>query len=1037
MFSGQFTSRRKVALGGRSRQEESREEVLQRTRADRERRKQQKLEQKSATYIQAFWRGRAAWRQYKHILRQQWIQQYGEEGGRITLDCVSAFARCARCLLSFCDIRDDADVRRLAALCRAILSTRTPAGHLCFCGGPFDRQSCYQAWRLSALALESISTCPSTQSLMEHPHRSRDDGAQAWVLMDSIFALTDAGSWESPSPLGSPATRVVLLLASPRSGMFRHFRRWAGKRPLAAPPGGRVVPAYERLLSTLAQRYLQAYSAGPPATASLPSELAAFMSTPLLWTRCPSLLGTAVPVWDLLVRGLAESQQVFKWLPEDSPGGSAASAAGLLGNLLEASPRALAEQRGGAQGGAATGVQACMAFLALLGVLPLAALFPGEEQTAEEVLDDEEAGDAMEIDTPGAITGAASSHAYAWGGTAPPPVELRAQLELCFDPKILQPLVSLVLPEQLPGGGDAWEARPLLEADSARWLCKLLRVLLNISKHVGAASPSAERLLTGLAFSAGLVQRLWHSYLRPRQADGRWEGSHNEQSDPGWMLPLVVVCPVYSCTLNSMSADDNFPLHSKELYDPDAPRKGFLELLKTSLWQLLWADSAPPPAGWPPEAAAIRHELKVAGGTLLRQLHDRNASRRFAPPEGFLAEGLSHDRFATEAESSLAARGGWGSACASSSRAWAVLQHAPCLVPFQQRARVFQVLVFDDRAKVQDRESMRGGPNTFFSIRRDHIVEDGFDALNSLGEGLKRRVRVQFVNQFGEAEAGVDGGGLFKDFLYDIVKTAFDPQYGFFKETSDHFLYPNPAAGLVHEQPGAMFEFMGRILGKAIYEGILLELPLAGFFLKKFQSLRRNDINDLPSLDPELHKQLMFLRSYEGDVSDLALTFSISDSQLGRVREVELIPGGSSIPVTNENRISYIFFVANHHLNRVIAPACASFLRGVHELIPPQWLHMFNEQELRELISGSMEGMDVQDLKANVQYAGGYHEEHPVILLFWETLQDMSPSEQEAFLRFVTSCSRPPLLGFKYLEPQLCVQVRPSLGSRFLVRFRV
>jgi ubiquitin-protein ligase E3 C len=42
----------------------------------------------------------------------------------------------------------------------------------------------------------------------------------------------------------------------------------------------------------------------------------------------------------------------------------------------------------------------------------------------------------------------------------------------------------------------------------------------------------------------------------------------------------------------------------------------------------------------------------------------------------------------------------------------------------------------------------------------------------------------------------------------------------------------------------------------------------------------------------------------------------------------------------------------------------------------------------------------------------------------------MEPSEQEAFLKFVTACSRPPLLGFKYLEPQLCVQVGFSSMTR-------
>lgn len=319
------------------------------------------------------------------------------------------------------------------------------------------------------------------------------------------------------------------------------------------------------------------------------------------------------------------------------------------------------------------------------------------------------------------------------------------------------------------------------------------------------------------------------------------------------------------------------------------------------------------------------------------------------------------------------------------------------------------------------------GANTFFRIRRDHIIEDGFEALNGLGEGLKERLRVLFVNEWGEEEAGVDGGGLFKDFISDLVKAAFDPRMGFFKSTEDNHLYPSPAARLLHPNAGAMFAFLGRVLGKAVYEGILLELPLAGFFLKKFQNLRNNDISDLPSLDPELYKQLMFLRTYDGDVSDLSLTFSITDSELGHNREVDLVPGGSSIAVTNDNRISYIFFVANYRLNRVIAPACAAFLRGVHELIPAEWLQLFNEREIAMLISGSRAGMDTADLRAHINYAGGYHEDHPVILSFWEVLESMEPSEQEAFLKFVTACSRPPLLGFKYLEPQLCVQLAGSV----------
>ncbi len=71
-------------------------------------------------------------------------------------------------------------------------------------------------------------------------------------------------------------------------------------------------------------------------------------------------------------------------------------------------------------------------------------------------------------------------------------------------------------------------------------------------------------------------------------------------------------------------------------------------------------------------------------------------------------------------------------------------------------------------------------------------------------------------------------------------------------------------------------------------QGILLEVPLAGFFLKKL--LRRGcDLNDLPSLDAELYRSLLFLRDYDANVEDLALTFTVMDSDFGSNREVRLL----------------------------------------------------------------------------------------------------------------------------------------------------
>ena len=48
------------------------------------------------------------------------------------------------------------------------------------------------------------------------------------------------------------------------------------------------------------------------------------------------------------------------------------------------------------------------------------------------------------------------------------------------------------------------------------------------------------------------------------------------------------------------------------------------------------------------------------------------------------------------------------------------------------------------------------------------------------------------VNAQGLDEPGIDGGGVFREFLNELLKTGFDPNRGYFTTTQDGQLYPNP-----------------------------------------------------------------------------------------------------------------------------------------------------------------------------------------------------------------------------------------------------
>lgn len=89
-----------------------------------------------------------------------------------------------------------------------------------------------------------------------------------------------------------------------------------------------------------------------------------------------------------------------------------------------------------------------------------------------------------------------------------------------------------------------------------------------------------------------------------------------------------------------------------------------------------------------------------------------------------------------------------------------------------------------------------------------------------------------------------------------------------------------------------------------MYECITISPVFAQFFLGFIRGGYNfmNALNDLERLDPELYKNLTFLRTYEGDVSELGLTFTVVDQDLGKSTEVELVDNGANVPVTNENK---------------------------------------------------------------------------------------------------------------------------------------
>ncbi|CAH8287671.1 unnamed protein product [Schistosoma intercalatum] len=326
---------------------------------------------------------------------------------------------------------------------------------------------------------------------------------------------------------------------------------------------------------------------------------------------------------------------------------------------------------------------------------------------------------------------------------------------------------------------------------------------------------------------------------------------------------------------------------------------------------------------------------------------------------------------------------------------------------------------------------MSNQPSVSLVVRRTHLYEDGFEKLSKENApNLRQRLKVTFLNPTGLAEVGIDGGGLSREFLTEIIRAGFDPTRGFFVYASDKTLYPNPQASAITLDYLKHYYFLGRILAKAIYEGVLVELQFAYFFLAKIVSRSGGGgvgFDYLHSLDPQLYKQLLFLKNYKGDVRDLSLDFTMVQSIFGQSETIELKPGGKHIPVTEENRVEYVHLIANYKLNKMIYPQVRAFTAGLNDVIPIDWVRLFDAEELQTLISGADMVIDVNDLKQHTFYIGNSLNYTETLDCFWSVLHNFSESDKRSFLRFVTACSRPPMFGFRELQPPFSIQITDEI----------
>ncbi|OCT68149.1 apoptosis-resistant E3 ubiquitin protein ligase 1 isoform X1 [Xenopus laevis] len=286
-------------------------------------------------------------------------------------------------------------------------------------------------------------------------------------------------------------------------------------------------------------------------------------------------------------------------------------------------------------------------------------------------------------------------------------------------------------------------------------------------------------------------------------------------------------------------------------------------------------------------------------------------------------------------------------------------------------------------------------------------------------------------------EEALDWGGPRREWFELICKALFDTNNQLFIRFSDSnqsLVHPNPC-----RPPNIrvkLYEFAGRVMGKCLFESSLgggcEQLVRARFtrsFLAQIIGLRMH-YKYFETDDPDFFQsKVQYILT--NDVIDTELFFA--EEKYGRAGQlekvVELIPGGSQIPVTNENKVYYLNLLANHRLSNQVREEVDHFLKGLNELVPDNLLGIFDENELELLMCGTGH-IAVQDFQAHAVVIGGsWHFREKVMSWFWAVVSSLTQEELARLLQFTTGSSQLPSGGFAALSPSFQIIGSPAHGT--------
>lgn len=262
-----------------------------------------------------------------------------------------------------------------------------------------------------------------------------------------------------------------------------------------------------------------------------------------------------------------------------------------------------------------------------------------------------------------------------------------------------------------------------------------------------------------------------------------------------------------------------------------------------------------------------------------------------------------------------------------------LVRHSPRLMmgTFSLLVKNPKVLEFDNKRSYFTKRLHSRGPETRhsqaplqLSIRRDQVFLDSYKVLSfKSGDEIKYgKLSIRF-----HGEEGVDAGGVTREWFQVLSRQMFNPDYALFiPVASDRTTFHPNKLSKVNEDHLLFFKFIGRIIGKALYEGRALDCHFSRAVYKRILG-KAVSIKDMETLDLDYYKSLLWM--LENDITEIITeTFSVETDDFGVTEIVDLIENGRNVPVTEENKLEYVQLVVEYRLTGSVQAQLAKFLEG-------------------------------------------------------------------------------------------------------------